>query len=265
MARKKYAGRANHERWLVSYADFITLLFALFVVLFASSQTDKAKAQKVSDSIQRAFDRQQFSAVLTGILGGARGVKQQGNLQMKGPGGAKPTPVPTEAEGTRFAELIPSIEVLRELLSEEIETGMLKVSMEPRGLVVSLRQAAFFPPGADAIDEGTYPTIAKLAAMIVRLPNKVRLEGHTDNIPIRTAKYRSNWELSSARGVTMLELLQNRFAIPASRMSVGGYAETIPVDSNETAAGRAHNRRVDIVILNEKGLREEPEASKKPT
>lgn len=257
MARKKRIEHPTHERWLISYADFITLLFALFVVMFASSQTDKTKAQRVSDSIQRALDKQKFSAVLSGILGGAPGKKEMGNAQMRGPGGAKPL---ATAEETRLAEMISSVVVLRELLNNEIETGMLEVTMEPRGLVVSLRQSAFFPPGADTIDERTYPTIAKLAATIARLPNKVRLEGHTDNVPIRTARYRSNWELSSARGVTMLELLQDRFAIPGSRLSVGGYAETIPVASNDTVAGRAHNRRVDIVILNEKGVMGEPKA-----
>ena len=135
---------------------------------------------------------------------------------------------------------------------------MLQVSMELRGLVVSLRQAAFFPPGQDTIDTGTYATIQKLAEVILAVPNKVRLEGHTDAVPIHNARYRSNWELSSARGVTMLELLTAEYKIPEQRLSVGGYAETIPIASNATPEGRAQNRRVDIVILNEDGLKGEP-------
>ena len=152
--------------------------------------------------------------------------------------------------------------MLRSQLKGEIESGMLQVSMEPRGLVVSLRQAAFFPPGQDTIDAGTYATIQKLATVILAVPNKVRLEGHTDAVPIHNARYRSNWELS-ARGVTMLELLTSRYNVPESRLSVGGYAETIAIASNLTPEGRAQNRRVDIVILNEDGARGEPAGLKK--
>jgi chemotaxis protein MotB len=137
---------------------------------------------------------------------------------------------------------------------------MLQVSMEPRGLVISLRQAAFFPPGQDTIDAGTYSTIQKLATVILAVPNKVRLEGHTDAVPIHNARYRSNWELSAARGVTMLELLTSRYHVPENRLSVGGYAETIAIASNLTPEGRAQNRRVDIVILNENGSKGEPAA-----
>ncbi|MGH9658143.1 MAG: OmpA/MotB family protein, partial [Bryobacteraceae bacterium] len=164
-----------------------------------------------------------------------------------------PPPPPAPA-----AELIPSMTVLKEQLKLEIEKGMLQVTMESRGLVVSLRQAAFFAPGRDEIEASTFPTIEKLAAVIVKLPNRMRLEGHTDSVPIRTDRYRSNWDLSAARGVAMLELLSARYQIPQSRLSVAGYAETIPVDSNDTVEGRARNRRVDVVILNEKGLSGEP-------
>ena len=102
----------------------------------------------------------------------------------------------------------------------------------------------------------------KLAATIVKLPNKVRLEGHTDSVPIHNARYRSNWDLSVARGVAMLDLLAIRYNIPESRMSVGGYAETVPIDNNETPEGRARNRRVDIIILNETGMMGEPVAAR---
>ena len=107
-----------------------------------------------------------------------------------------------------------------------------------------------------------FPPIEKLAGVILKVPNKVRLEGHTDAVPIRNARYRSNWELSSARGVTMLEILTTRYNVPKERLSVGGYAETIPIAVNDTPEGRAQNRRVDVVILNEHGLKGEPERMK---
>jgi chemotaxis protein MotB len=243
----------NHERWLISYADFITLLFAFFVVMFASSQTDKHKAQQMSDSIRTALGKDKISSAIAGILGGTRGEKGIGNAQRKGPGGQDKI-VP----GQPAVELTSSLTILRQQLKVEIDNGMLQVNMEARGLVISLRQAAFFPPGQDTIDAGTYSTIGKLATVILATPNKVRLEGHTDAVPIHNARYRSNWELSAARAVTMLDLLTSRYNVPESRLSVGGYAETIAIATNDTAEGRAQNRRVDIVILNENGLKGEP-------
>ena len=252
--KKKPPPPENHERWLISYADFITLLFAFFVVMFASSQTDKAKAQQMSDSITGALGKDKITSAIAEILGGAPGTKQKGNAQMKGPGGS------VKAEPAKQAGLLPSLKILQTQLKKEIDSGMLQVSMEARGLVVSLRQAAFFPTGQDAIDASTYPTIQQLAEVIRALPNKVRLEGHTDAVPIHNARYRSNWELSAARGVTMLELLTAAYQIPEQRLSVGGYAETIPIASNATPEGRAQNRRVDIVILNEDGIKGEPKS-----
>ncbi len=259
MSRKKKAPAAeNHERWLISYADFITLLFAFFVVMFASSQTDKAKAQQMSDSIKDALGRDKISSAISEILGGAPGLKDKGNAQRKGPGGSVKAVAEQAQAAAKLAELVPSLKILQSQLKLEIASGMLKVTMEARGVVVSLRQAAFFPPGQDTIDAGTYSTIQKLAEVILAVPNKVRLEGHTDAMPIHNARYRSNWELSSARSVTMLELLTTRYHVPESRLSVGGYADTIAIASNDTPDGRAQNRRVDIVILNENGVKGEP-------
>ncbi len=262
MARKrKHGAHENHERWLVSYADFITLLFAFFVVMFASSQADKGKAKQVSESIRKALEEDQFASAVQGILGGTVGDKGPGNRMMKGPGGVEKGVVEAPKPGP--VELAPSRELLERQLENEIKAGMLRVNMEPRGLVVSLQQAAFFPSGGDSIDPATYAVLEKVAAVIETLPNKVRLEGHTDSVPIHNAKFRSNWELSSARGVAMLQLLLGN-GIPETRLSVGGYAETVPIDTNDTEDGRAHNRRVDIVILNEYGVRGEPGAPSSP-
>lgn len=261
--RKKHAGHENHERWLVSYADFITLLFAFFVVMFASSQADRGKAQQVSDSVRRALEHDQIATVLAGILGGTTDSRGKGNAQMKGPGGvrtaqpAKPKP----EDDARVRELLPSMNVLREQLKREIDTGMLQVSLEARGLVVSLKQAAFFPSGQDTIAKETYPIFEKLSQAIGRLPNKIRLEGHTDSDPIHNARFRSNWDLSAARGVALLELLTSRFGIDPARLSIAGYADTAPVAGNDTPENKARNRRVDVVILNDFGMHGEPSAA----
>ena len=243
MARRKKAEHGpNHERWLVSYADFITLLFAFFVVMFASSQSDKAKAQQMSDSFRQAFGGESPSR--------KHGAQDASRLSED------------NSEAARMAALAASLRLLQAGLKDEIGGGMLKVTMEARGIVISLRQAAFFPSGQDSIEVTTYPAIQKIAEVIISIPNKVRLEGHTDNVPIHTARYRSNWELSSARSVTMLEILTTRFQVPEGRLSVGGYAETIPIAPNDTEEGRAQNRRVDVVILNDNGLKGEPSQAK---
>ncbi len=262
MARaKKHSAPENHERWLVSYADFITLLFAFFVVMFASGQTDKSKAKQVSEAVAKAFDGSHLPASIKEILGGTVDDRGIGNAQMKGPGGIKKEkPEPKLPPKTQLAELIPSLDFLSKELNNEIRSGKMKLSLEARGLVITLSQATFFPSGGDAIAPATFTSIDKVAKAIRELPNSVRLEGHTDSIPIHTARFRSNWELSAARSIAMLELLNNRSGIELNRLAVAGYAETVPVDSNESAEGRGHNRRVDIVILNKQGLVKEPQA-----
>jgi len=252
--RRKPEEPANHERWLVSYADFITLLFAFFVVMFATSQTDHGKAARVSESVKKALEDGQVKTVLAAILGGTRDDKGEGNAMMKGPGGAKPT----IREDRPPVDLAGSLDALRAALKLEIEKGQLRVTLEQRGLVISLREAGFFASGDDTVYPGTYASVEKIARAIAALPSPVRLEGHTDSVPIHNSRFRSNWELSAARSIAMLELLVSRFDIPPRRLAVAGYADTVPVESNDTEQGRAHNRRVDIVILNEFGLSPEP-------
>jgi chemotaxis protein MotB len=258
--RKKHAANENHERWLVSYADFITLLFAFFVVMFASSQTDKGKAQQVSDSVTKALDEKQVSEAIAMILGGTRGKKGPGNAMMKGPGGSQPR----KDQQKVMEQLKQSLAVLQSQLKAEIDAGKMEISLEPRGLVLSLREAAFFPSGEDAIAPDTYPILEKIAEAIRKLDNPVRLEGHTDALPIHNSRFRSNWELSAARSIAVLELLANRFDVPRNSMAIAGYAETVPIAPNTTSEGRARNRRVDIVILNPYGASSEPEARNAP-
>src|SRR5579872_6145666 len=144
--RKKEAAHENHERWLVSYADFITLLFAFFVVMFASSQTDKSRAKAVSEAVEKALEEGHSFSVppaVAKILGGTVDDKGQGNAMMKGPGGAQHSPKETPQE--TIVELLPALKRLNKELEEEIKSGKLELRLEPRGLVISLRESAFFP------------------------------------------------------------------------------------------------------------------------
>lgn len=263
MARKKRESPGN-ERWLVSYADFITLLFAFFVVMFASSQTDKAKAQAVSDSVSKALNGESFNSMVTTVLGGAIDVKGQGSAQMKGPGGVKKEVKTTEVKReAQIAELLPSLQVLSRELGTEIKAGKVQINMGARGLIISFTQAALFPSGEDVIAKDFYPGIQKIANAIHLVPNPVRLEGHTDSVPIHNSRFKSNWELSAARSIALLELFVSN-GLPRERLSIAGYADTAPVDDNDTEEGRQRNRRVDMVILNETGVKGEPERMPAP-
>jgi chemotaxis protein MotB len=259
MARKKRETHENHERWLVSYADFITLLFAFFVVMFASSQIDKTKTQAVSDSVQKALKGESFNSMVTAILGGTVDTKGQGSAQMKGPGGVKKEVKTVDVKrNEQIAELLPSLQILSKELGEEIKAGKLQINMGARGLVISFTQAALFPSGEDEISKDFYPGIQKIANAIKQVPNPVKLEGHTDSVPIHNSRFKSNWDLSAARSIALLELFVNS-GMPPERISIAGYADTAPVDSNDTEEGRQRNRRVDMVVLNETGVKGEPE------
>jgi chemotaxis protein MotB len=255
MKRKVNAEHENHERWLVSYADFITLLFAFFVVMFASSQTDKSRARQISEAVEKALSEGKsvsMPAAVAKILGGTVDDKGQGNAQMKGPGGAQHASKETPPQ--ELLELTPSLKSLTTELEQEIKLGKVELHLEPRGLVVSLKQTAFFPSGADVIDPATYTVMERVAGALKAVKNPLRIEGHTDSVPIHTARFRSNWELSAARSIAMMELLSSRFGVDQKRIAIVGFADTQPETSNDTPEGRAKNRRVDIVIMNNYAL-----------
>jgi chemotaxis protein MotB len=261
MRRKKHSGHANHERWLVSYADFITLLFAFFVMMYANSQTDQARAQKIAEAFQQALSNDRLAQALSKLMGNPPKPGKPQPVSVQATQSSRPLPAP---EGEDTVQLLPSLKQLNETLRKEIDAGLLEVRMERRGLVISLREASFFPPGDDRLNLTTLPTLEVIAREIGKHENPLRLEGHTDSIPIQTARFRSNWELSAARGIAMLELFAQRFGIGRSRMAIAGFADTAPVSGNDTAEGRSRNRRVDIVILNEEAQAKEPAQQSPP-
>src|ERR1017187_6605294 len=229
--------------------------------MFASSQSDKAKAKAISESVTDALDKGGVRAVVHEVLGGTVDEKGSGNAMMKGPGGSQPKNEPNAPPPPTSLELLPKWKSRNEALQAEIKAGKLEIKQEDRGLVISMQQAAFFPSGDDTIDPNTFNAINKIATIFKDSPNPIRLEGHTDSQPIHTARFHNNWDLSAARGIAMLDLLSTRFGIPHERLAVVGYADTVPKESNDTEAGRARNRRVDIVILNQ---RVAPQPAEKP-
>jgi chemotaxis protein MotB len=259
MRPMKPPAHENHERWLVSYADFITLLFAFFVVMFASTQSDKNKAKAFSESVREALEHGQFSTAISTVLG--RG-KHEASRPPVNPDRVNRSenlrPLPPPPAPAHPADLSKSLVTLSQRLGPELKAGKLQLRLESRGLVISMREAAFFASGDDAVAPASMAILAKVSAEAQGISNPIRLEGHTDSIPIHNSRFRSNWDLSAARAIAMMELLRDRFHLPAERMSIAGYAENASVDSNETAEGRAHNRRVDLVVLSAEGEKSEP-------
>ena len=247
MSRKARTSHSSHDRWLVSYADFITLLFAFFVVLYASSKADEKKQVQAAHSIESAFRS-------LGIFADTRR-KAEGPIA-ESEGVDKPVIPMNIVMGEDVlgaAKVKDDLEAIhRELqqrLSNQIAQHTVAIKMGHDGLIISLREAGFFDSGSANPHLEAIATLRQVADSLSRTPYDLRIEGHTDNVPIRTAEFDSNWELSSARATRIARILMDMKALPPERLSAAGYAEFHPVASNEEPEGRAENRRVDLVIL----------------
>ena len=250
MARKKkHEEHVNHERWLVSYADFITLLFAFFVTLYAISQVDAKKLGKLVESMQSAFDTRVFesgSPKLALSDGTSKGVEQQKLVEPISPAVAS----------------LPSLQSVQATIQTKLVRAKfvdrVRFVQERRGLVISLTEAGFFDPGQAELKESSQAALGAIAETLLETHTHLRIEGHTDPTPIHTAQFPSNWELSTARAMFILKYLTTHFPFDPEMLSVAGYAEHRPIASNATAEGRLVNRRVDIVIMSESERQQEP-------
>jgi len=251
--KRKHKAHANHERWLVSYADFITLLFAFFVVLYASSQADKKKAAVVAASIKGAF---QQLGVFTGSAVEGVGVPGSPGIlhpeltdaplkEVKVAGNSEKSP-----GGTGFGIDVDELRhQLESALGDEIRQHEIQMRVTPEGLVVSLREVGFFNSGQAELLENGHKTLTRIATILGGRGFEIRVEGHTDNVPVHNSRFKSNWELSTARATTVVSLLIEQHGFDPLLVSAAGYSEYRPVESNKTAHGRAANRRVDLVVV----------------
>lgn len=234
----------------MSYADFVTLLFAFFTTMYAISTVDARKLTQVVDSMQAAFAKGDLPQRPDRVGSGTS------------PGPSRPRTAPKALQpGYDTPPAVPVTELKSKLairLKHPIEQGVVDVEIDPRGLVLSIREAGSFATGSADLSLVARALLGDVAASLLDVGNVVRVEGHTDDVPIHTSRFASNWELSTARATTVVAFLLEA-GLSARRLSAAGYAEFHPRVENDTDANRAKNRRIDMVVLNPVTLaREEP-------
>ncbi|MBI5682307.1 MAG: OmpA family protein [Deltaproteobacteria bacterium] len=239
--RKKQEEHENTDRWMVSYADFITLLFAFFTTMYAISSVNEGKYRTVGESLAAAFNAKEAKKQDTQI----NPELKEDSMKI----------LITDAFKKTFSS---DYKKVQSVVSEMEKSGKVNVSIEKRGIVISFSEGILFESGNAKIMPGAAAAIDEIAGMLKEMSNYVRIEGHTDNIPIKTLEFPSNWELSTARALNMLRYMVDVYGLNPGKISAIGYGEFKPVSPNDTSEGRMRNRRVDIVILNEEGIMQEP-------
>ncbi|WP_411170566.1 flagellar motor protein MotB [Clostridium sp. MB05] len=234
--KKRVEKPENHERWLLTYSDLITLLMIFFVVLYSASTVNETKYKQLATSM---------GAVFTGgstVLGS----EENSGSSSDNAGELKPL-VQTEEEKLKGIE-----NQINDIVKDLQLEGSVSTSIEERGLIISFTDSVFFDSGKADIKDELKPKLISVSKILNKIDNYVRVEGHTDNIPINNSDFHSNWQLSSVRASNVVEFLINYGEISPNRLSAVGYGEYRSSADNNTEEGRAKNRRVDILILNNK-------------
>jgi chemotaxis protein MotB len=236
----------NHDRWLVSYADFLTLLFAFFVVLFSSSYRDNQTVKKLSQAIHIGF--QELGAFSGGESNS--GVAYP-NLQPDPSHYTPPahTQPPSPASAASAVDVVKLRQQLEGAIGQELKDHEVVMRVTPEGFVISLNELGFFNSGHADLLPGAAPKIERIAKVLSLNGLDLRVEGHSDDQPIHTAQFQSNWELSTARAMAVMQLLVGDAGFDPREISVAGYGQYRPVADNATPDGRRLNRRVDLVVV----------------
>ena len=233
MAKKKHEEHENHERWLVSYADFITLLFAFFVVMYSISSVNEGKFRTVSDSIKAALNPivSPANVAVPFTIGQNKAVTVNPTID-------------------RVKE--PAVRRLREImrsLKNETQLDIIQMKELSNGdIVLTLPDTVLFRTGEAVLRPEALPFIQAISEVLIDLDRHVRVEGHTDNVPIRTVQFPSNWELSATRAVTVVRTLSEQYGLQGDHLTAVGHADSHPLADNLTPEHRAKNRRVEIVV-----------------
>ncbi len=252
MARKKkHEEHENHERWLVSYADFITLLFAFFVVMYAISSINEGKYKILSDSIVEAFKSAPTSEKIIYVQAPTpQGAVESGKpiaqiIPMQKPD----TPADTEKQQRRENMKSVANDLLK-VMEPLVKGGQVKVTESNRGITIEINASLLFETAKADLNPASAEVLNAVAKVLATDTHQIQVEGHTDNLPMKSPVFPSNWELSSARASSVIRLFADN-GVGGDRLVAIGYADNRPVDSNDTPEGRARNRRVKVMILAE--------------
>lgn len=237
MSRRKIEKKQISQSWLTTYSDMVTLILTFFVLLYSFSIIDNERFRRIAYSLQNA------------LMGGG----EQSIFQYDQHSGE----VPIVGENTASENDQKKREGMYETVAEFVEENSLgeyvTIKESIRGVIIEFKDKILFDTGKAVIKDEGVPALMKIGELLDRLPNKIVIEGHTDNVPIHTAQFPSNWELSAARALRVLWYLTENRGINPNRCSAAAYGEHSPIDSNDTPEGRAQNRRVNILILTEDG------------
>jgi len=263
-------GEGGAERWLITYADMITLLLVLFIILYSSANLDLQKFKALAESL-----REGFGATARGAAAGQQKGSEQGASPVFSTSGGGVSPIQmfpenqTPIQIMEFAEMLEGTgeggglkaeiermvaEMVKQAGAEVAGLGAaVEVTYNERGIVITIYpDQILFDSGSARLKPGFMAILDVLAPKLKALPNSIEVDGHTDSVPISTATYPSNWELSAGRAGAVIRYLESR-GLPSARLSASGYADTRPVGSNDTRQGRARNRRVELIVLRQAG------------
>jgi chemotaxis protein MotB len=242
--RRREEEHENHERWLVSYADFITLLFAFFTVLYATSQHDVKKQEEFEKSIRKYFSGS------TGGVGGGIGdfnTESENRNLIESPIAGFP---PMSAGPQEVQDYVQRV-LKKSMSKEEFQDAIQDIHHDSVGARIQLAASALFPSGSAELKVSSAAALDKIGELLRQSNRRIIIEGHTDNEPVHTLKYPSNWELSAVRATKVLRYLATRDQIDVKRMAAIAYADQKPISINDTEANRAKNRRIEILIVSE--------------
>lgn len=257
--RKRKQEHVNHERWIVSYADFITLLFAFFVVMYSISSVNEGKYRVLSQTLTDAFQESSRSldpiqvGELNRSAGETLGFEQDNTIiqteQSQGPGafqdqGLNMDKMPNN-EVQRLSFLAATIE---DMLSDYVDQELVDVTFTEDRVIINMKDKMLFASASAHLSREAVKALRNISQVLNTVPNQIQVEGNTDDRPINTDEFPSNWELSAARAASVVHLM-TRMGIEPQRMSAIGYAEHRPVAENNTESGRAKNRRVSLIIM----------------
>ena len=259
--------------WLATFADLMSLLMCFFVLLLSFAEIDAIRFKKMAESMKDAFGvqreipaneivkgvsviKQEWSpsvkeqAVITEIRQETSDVEKE-HLDMNDAPSVDQSQQRVEQELQRLIEtdLQHQLAELQESLEREIDSGLVAVEKEQSRIIIRIQEKGSFPSGSANLDPAFHEVVARISAVLAAKPGKIVVAGHTDNIPIRTGRFRSNWELSAARAVTVLHSMLRDPDLEPARILVEGYADTMPLAANSDAEGRAQNRRVELVLI----------------